>query len=109
MSIFIRPPIILDETGAIDVFGSIEAAESYMEPIDVEDNRYVAFDSEGRLLRILTTPNVTLEAAEEVPNHVEQVREILIRLLRYCGSTDPDLSSLPLKELVQKSLPFKSR
>jgi hypothetical protein len=110
MHILIEPPIILDERGDTGIFDSVESAELEMEPIDVEDNRYVAFDSVGRLLRILpTTPRVTLEAAEEVSNHTEQVRMLLIKFLRDCGSTDPNLPSLKLEELVQRSLPFKNR
>jgi len=110
MHILIEPPIILDESGDTGVFDSIESAELDMEPIDVEDNRYVAFDSVGRLLRILpTTPRVTLEAAEEFPNHAEQVRALLIKFLGDCGSTDPNLPTLTLEQLVQRSLPFKCR
>ena len=110
MRILIQPPIIVDETGPIYVFDSIEAAAIYLEPIDVEDNIYVAFDSTGRLLRLLpTTPQITIEAAEEVPNHTEQVREILIKFLKRFHPTDPNLSNLTLRELVEKSLAFKTR
>lgn len=87
MRSWINPPIIVDESGATDVFESIEYAERYLEPVDVEDNRYVAFDSTGRLLRLIATfPGVTIEAAEEAPNHAEVVRELLIRFLKNCGS-----------------------
>lgn len=110
MRILIEPPIIIDERGATDIFDSIESAELYMEPIDVEDNRYVAFDSVGRLLRILpTTPIVSIEAAEEVPNHAGRLRELLIKFLRDCGSTDPNVATLTLAQLVEKSLAFKTR
>lgn len=110
MRSWIKPPIIVDERGDTDVFESIEFAERYLEPIDVEDNRLVAFDSEGRLLRLMSTPRtVTIEAAEEVPNHGEVVRELLIKFLRNCGSNDPNLSSLSLQELAQRSLAFPTR
>lgn len=110
MRTWIKPPIIVDETGPIYVFESIELAERYLEPIDVEDNRYIAFDSTGRLLRLTSTPrSVTIEAAEEVPNHAERVKELLIDMLRACRCSDPNLSSLTLEELVQKSLPFATR
>jgi hypothetical protein len=110
MRILIEPPVIVDETGPIYVFESVEDAEIGLEPIDVEDNRYIAFDSAGRLLRLLpTTPRVTIEAAEEVPNHAEQVRELLIEFLENFRSTEPDLSNLTLPELVQKSVAFKTQ
>ena len=47
---WIKPPIIVDESGDTDVFETIEYAERYLEPIDVEEERFVAFDSTGRLL-----------------------------------------------------------
>jgi hypothetical protein len=110
MKILIEPPVIVDEKGPIYIFESVETAERYLEPIDVEENRYVAFDSVGRLLRIIpTTPVVTIEAAEELSNHAARVRELLIKLLQDCGSTDPKLSNLTLPELVQRSLAFKTR
>lgn len=106
----IKPPVIVDETGPIYIFESVEYAERYLEPIDVEDNRYVAFDSEGRLLRLLPThPRISIEAAEEVPNHGEVVRELLIQFLKNCGSVDPNLSSLSLQELAKRSLAFPTR
>ena len=110
MRSWIKPPIIVDESGDTCVFESLFYAERYLEPIDVEDNVYVAFDSVGRLLRLLpTTPNITIEAAEEVPNHAERVRELLIKFLENCRSTEPNLTSLTLAELAQKSLAYKTR
>ena len=109
MKILIEPPVIVDETGPIYVFESVEAAELGLEPIDVVDNRYLAFVSVGRLLRLIpTTPRITIEAAEEVPNHAERLRELLIKFLKDCRVTDSNLSDLSLPELVQKSLAFKS-
>ena len=107
---WIQPPIIVDESGATDIFDSIESAERYMEPIDVEDNLYVAFDGTGRLLRLIpTTPRITIEAAEEVPNHAERLRELLIQFLKDCRVTDSNLSNLSLPELVLKSRAFTTR
>lgn len=110
MKHWITPPVIVDENGDIDVFDSVEAAELYLEPIDVEDDRFIAFDSVGRLLRLLpTTPRVTIESTEEFPNHAERLRELLIKFLKDCRSTDPNLSKLELREVVQKSLTFKTK
>lgn len=110
MKHWIKPPVIVDETGDTDVFESVEHAEMYLEPIDVEHNRFIAFDSVGRLLRLIpTTPRITIEAAEEVPNHAERLRELLIQFLKNRRVTDSNLSNLSLAELVQKSLAFKTR
>ena len=110
MKSWIKPPIIVDETGYITVFETIEYAERYLEPIDVEEERFVAFDSTGRLLRLTATPrSVHVEAAEEVPNHAEVVRELLIEFLNTYVPNDPQLSSLSLEELARRSLAFATR
>jgi hypothetical protein len=110
MRSWIQPPVIVDESGDTDVFETIEYAERYLEPIDVEEERYVAFDSAGRLLRLSATPqSVHIEAAEEIPNHAEVVHELLLKFLNDCGSDDPRLSSLSLGELARRSLAFATR
>ena len=51
-------------------FESVEDAERYFEPIDVENDEYVAYDSDGRLLRLLARyPRVTVDMAELHPMH----------------------------------------
>jgi len=51
-----KAPILIDESGDITIFDSIEDAERYMEPIDVRNGEYIARDAEGVLLdvRIVT-------------------------------------------------------
>ena len=48
----IKLPIIIDEHGDISVFMSIAEASDYIEPIDVRNNEYLAYDSEGRCLEL---------------------------------------------------------
>jgi hypothetical protein len=43
-------PIILVEHGDILIFRSVEDAELALEPIDVRNGEYVAYDAEGRTL-----------------------------------------------------------
>ncbi len=43
-------PIIVDNYGDVLVFKSVDDALVYLEPIDVLNNEYIAFDAEGRLL-----------------------------------------------------------
>ena len=106
----IQPPIIVNETGAIDVFDSVEAAERYLEPIDVAKNRFVAFDSEGRLLRLTATSlRVTIEAAEDPPQHVEDARQLLIKLLGDVGVTEANVSEKSLADLVEIGLKYTTR
>lgn len=46
------PPIFVDEHGDVSAFRSVSYAESWMEPIDIENREYTAYDASGRLLAI---------------------------------------------------------
>ncbi len=106
----ITPPIIVDEQGTATVFESVEDAERYLEPIDVRNGEYVAYDSEGRLLRLLpTSPRITIENADLEPHHANEVRELLVRLLSYTGVPVEILRSESLQELVARSLEYKTK
>ncbi len=106
----ICPPIIVDEQGTATVFESIEDAERYLEPIDVRNEEYVAYDSEGRLLRLLpTSPRITIENAELEPRHSSEVRDLLIRLLNYSGHAVEKLQRENLADLVTMSLEYKTK
>jgi hypothetical protein len=47
-----KTPILINERGAISTFSSVEEAESYMEPIDVERGEYVVTDAAGQPLSV---------------------------------------------------------
>lgn len=106
----ISPPIIVDEQGTATIFEFVEDAERYLEPIDVRNGEYVAYDSEGRLLRLLpTSPHITVESAESEPSHTNEVKDLLIRLLRYTGAAEETLTGETVSGLVARSLKYKTR
>lgn len=45
-----KAPIHLNENGDVTTFDSIEEAEAYMEPVDVEHGEYVVSDAAGKQL-----------------------------------------------------------
>ncbi len=47
-----KTPILINEHGDISTFASVEEAESYMEPIDVERGEYVVTDADGSPLSV---------------------------------------------------------
>lgn len=56
-----QPPIIIDEHGDLSLFATVEAAARKIEPIDVRHDEYVAYDSEGFVLKLVPTePVVTI-------------------------------------------------
>jgi hypothetical protein len=106
----IKPPIIVDEHGTAMVFESIDDAERYLEPIDVSNGEYVAYDSEGRLLKLIATkPQITIQSDDLEPQHQGHVGELLIRLLSHAGVPSDVLERKSLQELVQGSLEYKTR
>ena len=44
------PPIIVNENGDVTLYQSAETAARALEPIDVKNNEYVVYDSEGFVL-----------------------------------------------------------
>ena len=103
-----KAPIIVDEHGAATIFESVKDAERYLEAVDVENNEYIAYDSEGRLLRLIpTTPRITIRGAEQSPTHSPELRTLLTNLLGYTGVPASSLREATLQELVEKALEFK--
>ena len=104
-----KPPIIVYEPGDASIFQSVRSAESYLEPIDVKKNEYVAYDSEGRLLSLSATNfKVSIESAEPEPTHVLELRRILSDFLAHNGVQQKWLQTASLQELVTKALEYKS-
>jgi hypothetical protein len=70
----------------LSFFATKEAAESYMEAIDVSNGVYVGYDSEGRILNIRPKgQNSEIEVAEESPSHTEELCTLLSRWLDAIG------------------------
>ncbi len=47
-----KTPISINEHGDMSTFASVEEAESYMEPIDVQRGEYVVSDADGQPLSV---------------------------------------------------------
>ena len=45
-------PIIINDSGDVSFFQTVENAELYLEAIDVKNNEYVAYDANGNLLNL---------------------------------------------------------
>jgi hypothetical protein len=114
-ALVMRPPIIVDETGALMIFDSPREAERYLEWVDVEDGRFRAWDREGRplVLSVVETPkkglfrtrmvkDVVLEQESDVPTHAEMLRGVLVDALRRAGK-EPASSEMSLPELIEKA------
>lgn len=100
-----EPPIILDNRGDIYIFLTKAAAEEYMEPADVVDNYYVAYDSQGRLLHINVEKGCVLIRDGDVStSHADELRRILVRYLAYMKMPAAGFAESSLQDLIQKQL-----
>jgi len=106
--IHVKPPMIVVESGDADVFETFEEALRYLEPYDVD--KFVGYDSEGRLLRFIAAwPRITIESAEERPRHAEDARKALIKFLQNVRASQQRLEDSTLQELFEISLNYKTR
>lgn len=113
-----KPPIFIENNGDITVFASLQAAENWVEPIDVRNNEYEAFDSEGRRLRLEVQKRegflkvgheyVQVTEVESEPAHAADLRERLQTFLKAVGEPDVDPAA-SLSHLVKATSRFATR
>jgi hypothetical protein len=109
-----QPPIIFSNRGDLLFFRSVSDAEAYLEPIDVEQEEYVAFDSQGaRLsLKVVKREHSTLAglwrfpvscvAVRESPGErqEQELRRLLVDFLERLGEKRSRLDLLDLSALL---------
>jgi hypothetical protein len=97
-----RVGLIVASDDGCAVFTSVEAAEGYLEAVDVEDGVYPAgYDADGRVFRLhasgVTTWNpgrVTI--TPDGTTDVQSLRDLIKQTLR-----DENVEDLPIDELAQ--------
>ena len=88
------PPVFVIEGEDVIVYGSVEVD---LEPLDVKAGGLVAYDAEGRLLRLETDRGrVIVSVAEENPTHA---LELEFALRRFLKATDDPLADDPACDL----------
>ena len=104
-----RPPLIISEHGDLLVFDSKEAAEGYLEAIDVANGEYVGYDSEGRLLRLVPAwpHSTTIMEGEPEPNHKEELRSTLMKFFSQLGLPDDWIRQASLQDMIVKAGEYK--
>jgi len=108
-----KTPIIANNRGDVCVFETIENAEKYIEPIDIKNNSWIIYDSEGRLLEALVIRRsiffrrVVLKACEQEPTHANDLRNLLIRFLSRAGESTEVIKTCSLPQLTEKALRHK--
>lgn len=119
-----KPPIVAIEGHAILIFKTVEEAEDYLEPIDIENGEYDAiYDADGYLLRPeirfveedrkflwfgwrVSREKIVLVDNEPPIDKSSELRERLIAyLLRHRRIPDSRLVQVSLKDLIQEAYP----
>jgi hypothetical protein len=110
-----QTPIIIEENGDFEFYDSVEAAEAYLEAVDVKNNEYVGYDSKGYLLKLTTYVErgtvlffflasyelVRIEAMTPPEDHEKELRLKLIDFFVECGMDRNSLTDLSLSEFVK--------
>ena len=114
-----KTPIIIVGDADVQVFPTLELAESAIEPPDVKTGDFAAYDSEGRLLELTVVENarrgifrVDLVRIVERPDsefRVEELRAALVAFLHAVGKGDTATSSASLNELVNRTIELDMR
>jgi len=116
----IRPPILVFGGGDLDIFESVEHAVRYIEWPSIVEQRSVAYDSEGRLLK-LEAPGerasgllgikvysvnkpITIAIAEVEPSHQHEMSQLLREFLGRVGAAQESLESATLDELLRMAI-----
>lgn len=110
----ILPPLFVFEQNSIDVFKNIQDLENKLEPVDVENNIYQAFDSLGNLLKLsVINKEVSIlgkfkshfkcvKVDGGYPNHQNDLlKKLQVSYLQY-SKQDDSFENISLEELKEK-------
>lgn len=109
----LRPPLIILEGDDVSMYRNLEDAILDLEPIDIADDIFIGYDSDGRLLSLRVVGpmkycvknTVHIDLAEITPTHATALRTLLLRCINRCRPS-LDVSSASLEEIVQEALGF---
>ena len=116
----IAPPIVVDARGSLMIFSSRAEAEQHLEPLKVRNGEYpIAYDREGRLLRIQVRQEVRfllglfkrvserteIVETEHIPTHEIALRALLLRFIRPSATAEALGESHPMAGLIRIQSP----
>lgn len=109
-----KEPIIISDSGDVNIFETRQLAERYIEPIDVHNNEFSYYDSEGKILQAIvvkdskgTEKTVITDSKEEKFNE-SKLKQILIDFLEHLNYPRPELEKMKLSLLIREGLRFKT-
>ena len=93
----------MDQAGDIAFYRSNREVLAQIEAIDVENEEYHAFDSEGRLLALSVDDDgvILIEEAESEPLHQDVLKKILMQHFAHLGVPEERYRTASLGGLVE--------
>lgn len=113
MSLDFIPPILVSDSGDIQVFADESELANELEAVDVKENAYAAYDSEGRrltlgtrrgtrrILRFITAPVERVVIVGVEPPLPAYVAELQALLRHYLSQMGIDAGDRELRALVR--------
>ena len=102
-------PIIAYDSGDVLVFENKDMAEKYLEPVDIKNNVYVAYDSSGYKLDLsVKGEKVSVCQSTDLKLYAKELKEILFNFFLEIGINQDWCNKASLDELIKKSLEFKT-
>ncbi|MBI9075941.1 MAG: hypothetical protein JEZ02_11050 [Desulfatibacillum sp.] len=99
-----KPPIIINESGDITFFSSVEEAEEYLEAIDVTNGVYQGYDAEGHPLKLQAlNDRVTIEKEPGVQNRVFELEKLIRTALANVGRSCDHVLLGDIESLVKEA------
>jgi hypothetical protein len=103
------PIILTDANKDLYCFKSVSECAKYVEPIDVRNGEYVAYDGNGYLLRlVLRKGKVAIEPVADAGCKASDLMRLLKDQLADISCDKEWLANASLAELVQKRLEYRS-
>jgi hypothetical protein len=97
-----KPPIFIDEHGDITAFESVEHAELSLEAVDVRNQEYVAYDSDGKLLNVGVGPadSISISEISPVVDAEQGLKQALLNVFARHAPAHNELERRDLHEIV---------
>jgi hypothetical protein len=99
-------PIFIVDDLDVSSYKSLEEALSCLEPIDIQNNAYIMYDAEGRVVQLATDGKRITATIEDEPSHAVQLEASLRKFLRIMGDTLADDISCNLSCLAHTCLKY---
>ncbi len=102
-----RLPIFAYEHGDLLIFPTLQAAQSYLEPIDIRNDEYVVYGADGEILEITVQSCQPAINSSDLPKYdARTLRQYVLSFLEHLTSLglladyDPPLGLMDLDHLV---------